>query len=178
MNRTYLIGPETALAVFTALLFLFCARHNSGAGRDVVIVEKLVWALPFILAPIAFATILAPGAKNWWWLGRAIGFTYIAIFVCGYRLIIGFGSGSKGQDAALILLVVTGSVAVAFATAVSGAMILTATKPAFANWFHAHKIVGSFLTLLSAVPIGFALGITMTFVGSILLALYCEIFKR
>lgn len=68
MNRplTYLLGPEAALALFSALLFWFCSRHNSGEGRDVVIMEKLIWALPLVITPIAFAMILAPDAKNWW----------------------------------------------------------------------------------------------------------------
>ena len=180
MNRplAYLFGPEAVLAVFSALLFWFCARHNSGEGRDVAIMEKLIWASPFIITPIAFATILAPDAKNWWWLGRAIGFTYVAIMVCGYRLVGGLGSGSKGQDVALILLVALGAVAIAIATAITGAMILATTKPGFANWFLAHKILGTFLTALAAIPIGFALGLTATFVGSILLGLYVEVFKR
>lgn len=180
MNRplAYLLGPEAVLVLFSGLLFWFCARHNSGEGRDVAIMEKLIWAIPFLITPIAFATILAPDAKNWWWLGRAILFTYIAIMVCGYRLISGLGSGSKGQDVALILLVVLGAVAIAIATAVTGAMILAATKPGFANWFQAHKILGTFLTALATIPIGFALGLTATFVGSILLAFYVEVFKR
>lgn len=180
MNRSisYLLGPETVLAVATALLFWFCARHNSGAGRDVAIMEKLIWAIPFLLTPIAFATILVPDAKNWWWLGRAIGFSYVAIFVCGSRLICGLGSGSKGQDVAMILLVVLASVAIAVASSVTGAMILAATKPGFANWFQAHKLLGSCLTVLAMIPSGFTLGIIVTFVGTILLAFYCEVFKR
>lgn len=180
MNRatTYLFGPEAALAVATALMFWFCSRHNSGEGRDAAVMQKLIWSIPFLLTPIAFATILAPDAKNWWWLGRAILFTYIAIFVCGFRIIEGFGSGSKGQDVAMILLVMTGSVAVAIATGITGAMILAATKPGFANWFQAHKLLGTFLTGLAMIPIGFILGIVVTFVGTVLLAAYCEIVKR
>lgn len=180
MNRpiTYLLGPEAALAVSTALLFWFCARHNSGAGRDVALMEKLIWAIPFLLTPIAFATILVPDAKNWCWLGRAIGFTYLAIFVCGYRLICGLGSGSKGQDVAMILLVVLASVAIAIASSITGAMILAATKPGFANWFQAHNFLGSCLTVLAMIPIGFVLGIVVTVISTILLAFYCEVFKR
>ena len=102
-------------------------------------------------------------------------FTYIAILVCGYRLVCGLGSGAKGQDVALILLVVLGAVAIAIATAVTGAMILAGTKPGFAHWFQAHKILGTILTALATVPIGFALGITATFAGTILLAFYCEV---
>jgi hypothetical protein len=106
MNRhlTHLLGPEAALAVATALMFWFCARHNSGEGRDVAIMEKLIWMIPFLLTPIAFATILAPDAKNWWWLGRAILFTYIAIFVCGFRIIerirLGFERSGCRDDSA------------------------------------------------------------------------------
>lgn len=180
MNRAinYLLGPEAVLAAATALLFWFCARHNSGEGRDVVTMEKLIWAIPFVLTPIAFATILAPDAKNWWWLGRAIGFTYIAILVCGFRLINGLGSGPKGQDVAMILLVVTASVAIAIASSITGTMILTETKPGFANWFHTHKLLGSFLAALATIPIGFGLGLTATITGTILLSFYVEIFKR
>ena len=180
MNRplNYLLGPEPALALFSVLLFWFCSRHNSGEGRDVAIMEKLIWAIPFIITPIAFATIIAPDAKNWWWLGRAIVFTYITILVCGYRLVSGLGSGAKGQDVSLILLVVLGAVAIAIATAVTGGMILAATKPGFANWFQAHKILGTMLTALATVPIGVVLGLTATFLGTILLACYCEVFKR
>ena len=180
MNRVlaYLLGPETAVALFSVGLFWFCARHNSGEGRDVALMEKLIWAIPFIITPIAFATILAPDAKNGWWLARAIVFSYIAIFVCGYRLIEGLGSGSKGQDAAMILLVALSSAAIAIGTAVTGAMILAANKPAFATWFQAHVFFGSFLTALSVVPIGFALGLATTVIGSVLLGLYVEVFKR
>ncbi len=180
MNRplTYLIGPETALALFSVVLFWFCGRHNSGAGRDVVLMEKLIWLLPFIVTPIAFATIFVPGARTWWWLGRAILFAFIAILVCGGRLIEGLGSGAKGQDAAFILLVALGAFAVAPATAATGAMILAETKPGFGTWFQAHKTLGSILILLSALPIGVVLGVVVTFCSTVLLALYCEIFKR
>ena len=51
---TYLLGPEAALTLATIVLYLFCARHNSGEGRDVAIMEKIVWMLPFLLAPFAF----------------------------------------------------------------------------------------------------------------------------
>lgn len=180
MNRplTYLLGPETVLAVSTALLFWFCARHNSGEGRDVVILEKLIWAIPFILTPIAFATILVPGSKTWWWLGRAIVFGYLANFVCTYRLISGFGSGSKGQDAAMILAVVLASVAIAIASSTTGAMILAATKPGFATWFQAHRWLGLLLTVLSMIPMGFLLGIVVTVISTFLLAMYVEVFQR
>ncbi|MBK8001872.1 MAG: hypothetical protein IPK15_25015, partial [Verrucomicrobia bacterium] len=53
-----------------------------------------------------------------------------------------------------------------------------ATKPGFANWFQAHKVLGTFLTALTTIPIGVVLGLTATFVGTILLAFYCGVFKR
>lgn len=175
---THLLGPESVLVLFSSLLFWFCSRHNSAEGRDLALMEKLIWAMPFILTPIAFSTILLPGAKSWWWLGRAVLFTYLAVMICGYRLIEGLGSGSKGQDVGLILLLVLGAVAIAIATAVTGAMILAATRPAFASWFHTHKLLGTLLTALATVPIGVVLGATATFAGTILLALYVEVFKR
>lgn len=180
MNRplTILLGPEAVLVLFSVLLFWFCSRHNSGEGRDVALMEKLIWAIPFFIAPLSFATILLPDAKSWWWLGRAIVSTYIVIMICGYRLIEGLGSGSKGQDVGLILLLMLGAVAIAIATAITGAMILATTKPAFANWFHAHKFLGTILTALATIPIGVVLGATATFVGTILLAVYVEVFKR
>ncbi|HMP84053.1 MAG TPA: hypothetical protein PKA41_15245, partial [Verrucomicrobiota bacterium] len=166
------------LALLSAVIFWFCARHNSGEGRDVAMLEKLIWLLPLLVVPIVFTTIFVPGAKNWWWLGRAIVFTFIMLMACAFRIVNGFGSGSKGQDAAVIVVLTIGVVVVSVATAVAGAMILAATKPAFANWFQAHKILGSFLTALSVVPIGFVLGITATFGFAIVLGLYVEIFKR
>lgn len=161
MNRhlTYYIGPETTLTAFSLLLFWFYARHNSGEGRDVALMEWLIWLLPFVVTPVAFATIVVPGAKSWWWLSRAIVFTHIALVICGWQLINGLGSGAKGQDAAFILLLVGGAVAVSLATAVSGAVILATTKPGFASWFQAHKVLGSLLTFISALPIGIVLGI-------------------
>ena len=38
--------------------------------------------------------------------------------------------------------------------------------------------IGPFLTLLAAMPIGFALGIVVTLIGTIRLGLYVEILKR
>ncbi len=181
MNRqltSIIAGPEAALLLFGAVLFWFCSRHNSGTGRDVELMERLIWLLPFLITPIAFATIGVPGAKTWWWLGRAVVFTFIAMLICAGRLIEGLGSGSKGQDAAFILTIALGAVAVALATAVTGALILADAKPAFGQWWQAHRTFGSFLVLLSAVPIGVVLGITVTFCSAILLGLYCEIFKR
>lgn len=175
---TFLLGPELVLVLFTIATYAFCARHNSGEGRDVEIMSRMVWRVPFIITPVVFATILVPGARGWPWLVRAILLTYIAIFVCGSRIIDGFGSGSKGQDGAFILLIMLGSMTVALGVAITGAMILAEARPGFADWFRAHRVLGVVLTLLSAVPIAAALGFTVSLVGGVLLGLYVEIFKR
>lgn len=55
MNRqlTYLIGSETAMALLTAPVFIFCARHSSYSTRDVDILERLMLLLPVIAVPLA-----------------------------------------------------------------------------------------------------------------------------
>lgn len=179
MNRslTFFVGPETVLALLSVAVFALCAWHNSGAGRDVLILEKVVMLLPFIVVPLVFATVFVPGAKNWWWLGRAIGFTFLMLMVCGCRLIAGFGTGAKGQDAAFILIMTFGLIGVSIATSICGAMILAETKPAFAEWFRGRKFIGSTLTLISAAPIGFLLGISATMIFGVVMGTWSA-FKR
>jgi hypothetical protein len=174
MNRqlTYFIGPETTLAILSAAVFWICARHNSGECRDIAIMEKLVMSLPFLVVPIVFATLFVPGAKTWWWLGRTIPLTFLMLMICSGRIISGFGSGAKGQDAAFIMVIIFGTIAVSLAASVAAAMILSETRPAFADWFRGRKILGSFLTLLSAVPIGAVLGIIVTVGVAIFAAAY------
>lgn len=164
MNRlpSLLAGPELVLAVLTGLVLWYCSRHDSGVGRDVALMEKLVLLLPLLLVPPAFATILLPGAKNWWWLVRAIVFTYTLLFVCAGRGIAGFGEGAKGQDAAFLLVLIFGTILIALGTAVVGAWILAETRPAFAAWFGARKVLGSFLVLAATVPLAFGLGLVAT----------------
>ncbi len=176
-NLTYFIGPEIVLALFSAILFWFCARHNSGEGRDLLLMEKLVMLLPLILVPLVFATIFVPGARSWWWLGRAVVLTFVMLLVCGGRLISGFGTGAKGQDGAFFMIIMFGAVAIALATAVTGAMILAELKPGFGDWFRARKFLASFLTLLSAVPIGFILGVTVALGFGAFIGFYSA-FKR
>jgi hypothetical protein len=180
MNRslTYLIGPESVLTLSTICLFWFCARHNSGEGRDVELMERLIWSLPFLLTSLSFSTIAVPGSINGWWLGRAIVFTFIAALICSSRLIDGLGSGPKGQDVAFILTIALGATAIAIATATTGAMILANANPSFATWFKAHKVLGVFLTLLSAFPIGFVLGFAVTAIVAVTLGFYFEVLKR
>ena len=114
--------------------------------------------------PLVFATVLVPGAKNWWWLVRAIGFTFLALMICAGRIIGGFGTGAKGQDSAFIMVLVFAIVLISVAASIAGAVILAASHPAFADWFRARRLLGIVLTLVAAVPVGFGLGILLTFV--------------
>ena len=172
-----LTGPELVLALLTGAVFWFCARHDSGEGRDVQLCEKLLMLLPLLVVPAAFATVLLPGAKTWWWLGRAVVFTYVFLLVGAGRLIAGFGTGAKGQDAAFIMVLIFGTVLIAIGTAVTGAMVLAENRPAFAAWFGARKILGSLLTAVATVPIGFALGIVATIAVTVVASL-ATAFKR
>lgn len=174
-SLSYFIGPESVLIALSLAVFWFCARHNSGEGRDILLLEKLVMTLPLFVVPIAAATVFVPGAKNFLWLGRFVVLTYLMLAICAGRIITGFGTGAKGQDAAFILVIVFGTVMIALATSVTGAMILAETRPAFAAWFRGHKIVASILTLLSAVPIGLVLGVTATVLIGILAAAYSSL---
>ena len=177
MNRpvSLLAGPELVLAILGALIFWVCARHNSGVGRDVDLMEKLVMMLPLLIVPPAFATILLPDAKTWWWLGRAVVFTYIVLLVCAGRLIAGFGEGAKGQDAAFILVLAFGTALIAVGSTVSGAMILAETKPAFGAWFGARKVLGTVLTALAVVPVGFGLGLAATMAVALVASVYSAV---
>jgi hypothetical protein len=176
-NLTYFIGPEVVLTALSVGVYWFCARHNSGEGKDILLMEKLVMLLPFIVTPVVFATVFVPGGKSWWWLGRAIVLTFIMLFICGGRAIVGFGTGAKGQDAAFILIIMFGSIAIGLATAIAGTLILMETKPAFAEWFRARRLLGSILALVSSVPIGFALGVIVT-LGVSFFALAYSAIKR
>ncbi|MBN8645959.1 MAG: hypothetical protein J0L61_12050 [Planctomycetes bacterium] len=173
MNRPllYLLSPEAVLALMTAVVFGLCARHPSGEGADLRLLERVVMVLPFVVVPIAFATVFVPGARTWWWWGRVQILTLVALAVCAGRLIHGFGMGAKGQDAAFILVISFGLIGTALGSAITGAMVLAETRPGFAGWFRAHPILGSLLTLLSAIPLGaiaaFAVAITLGVVGGL-----------
>jgi hypothetical protein len=174
-NLTYLFGPELVLALLSAAIFWFCARHNSGEGRDIALLEKLVMTLPLYVVPLVFLTICVPGAKNWVWLARSIIFTYAMLAICAGRIISGFGTGAKGQDAAFFVVIGVGTILVALGTSITGAMILANVDPKFGAWFGARKFLGSILTLLSAVPIGFALGISVAILIGILASAYVAV---
>jgi hypothetical protein len=176
MNRAFaiLLSPEAVLVFITATVFWFCSRHPSGEGHDTEVLGNFVMLLPVLVVPLVFATVFAPGAKNWWWLGRTVLFTAVALGVCANRIINGFGSGAKGQDGAIIWVVTFALILMPIGMAISGAMILAETRPAFAGWFHARPVVGSVLTLLAAVPIGLALGVVVG-IGVFVLGFYYEL---
>jgi len=173
----FLLGPELVLAVLSAGVFWYCARHNSGEGRDTELMSRLVMLLPLLMVPAAFATVIVPGATTWGWLVRTIIFSYVCVLVCAGRAIAGFGMGPRGQDAAFIMALGFGTVLIAIGTAVTGAMILAGTRPAFAAWFGARKLLGSFLTALASLPIGIGLGLASTMTVALLASVYTA-FKR
>jgi hypothetical protein len=151
-----LAGPESVLAALTAAVFLCCARHTSYSDADVRVLERLMWWLPLLVVPLAFATVFLPGGRTWLWLGRANFATIIALGVCAARVVSGFGapgSGPKGQDVGFILMASFGLGFAALANALCGAMILRAQKPALAEWFREHTLLGPSLTVLAAVPV-------------------------
>jgi hypothetical protein len=151
-----LFGPEVLLLGFGALVFAFCARHNSYGSQDVRTLEKLLWLLPFLVVPIGFATILVPGAKNWVWLSRVNIAVVVCLAVCAFRIVSGFGapgSGPKGQDVGMILALTLGAGCSGLANVVCGSMVLRAQRPEADEWFRLHPIGGTALAAASAVPI-------------------------
>lgn len=159
MKLTYLLGPESVLAALTAVIFWIAARHTSGQGRDVQVLERLLLWLPLLVVVLAFSTISVPGAKTWWWLGRMLFFAFAALFVCSWRLIENLGGGAAFG---FFLVLGLGVMAASLAAAVSSTMILCELRPSFAEWFQARRVMGSALTLLSAIPIGAAMGVVVT----------------
>ncbi len=164
MNRwsTYCMGPEAAMGALTLLVYWFCGRHNSYSRSDVDLLEKMIWLLPVVAVALTFATVFVAGSKNWWWLGRANVALLIALLVCSFRIVDGFGapgSGPKGQDVGVAVAMMLGLVFASLANTIVGAMILAEHKPAFAQWFRAHKFFASLLTVLAALPLGMALAL-------------------
>jgi len=162
MNRplTYLLGPETAMVLLMALVFLFCARHYTYSKRDVSILERLMWLLPVIAVPLAYATIFVPGAKSWWWLGRANVALFVALLICANKVENGLkapGSGPGAGGMGIFVVLCFGLIFAALANAATGALILAEHKPAFGEWFRTRRVIGSILTALAAVPIGLAM---------------------
>jgi hypothetical protein len=166
MNRqlTYLVGPETALTLFSVLLFWFCAPPQFRRGpRCRHHGETHLGDSPSSLTPIAFATISRPTRKTGGGSDAPSYSRYIAIFVCGFRLIDGLGSGSKGQDVAMILLVVIG------VGRHRSSPVRHRRDDSRRDEARLRELVSSTQVsrlashLLAMIPIGFVLGITVTF---------------
>ncbi len=172
-----IVGPELVMLLINVAVYLFCARHTAGESRFVGVLEKLIWFLPVLATTAVFLTIFVPGAKTWWWLGRAIVVSVVGTMLFTYRMVEGFGSGARGQDAALILAFTFSGITAAIGTAVSLAMIYAAKNPAFADWFRMRPVIGSLLTLLAAVPIGFVLVLGLGAAAGVLMGLWFEFRK-
>lgn len=161
MNRPlhFLAGPEAVLALLTALVFLVCARHSSYSAADVRVLERMMWLLPVVAVPLAYATLLVPGAKSWWWIGRINLAVLVCLTVGALRVVEGFGapgSGPKGQDAGFIIVISLGVILSALGNAVAGALVLRAENPSFAEWFRLRPVLAPALTVLAAVPLAAA----------------------
>lgn len=158
MNRILSVfaGPEVILALFTAAVFAFCARHSSYSSADVRVLERLMWLLPLLVVTVGFATLAVPGARTWWWLGR-INFAVLAgLTACALRVVEGFGapgSGPKGQDAGLILVLAIGVFFSAIGNAIAGTLILRAQNVAFDDWYRMRPYLGPVLTAVATVPL-------------------------
>lgn len=165
MNRlaTRLLGPEIPLAALTALIFWFGAGHNSGEGRDLEWAERFVMLLPFVATPLAFLTFLFPAMQSWWGVLRINAALALALALGAVRLIEAFGTGAKGQDAALALVVGFGVILASLGNAVVGAAVLAKRRPAFAEWFRRRPVWGTILTAAAGVPLGMALALAVCF---------------
>ncbi len=171
------VRPGSGAGIFTAAVFWSCARHPAGESRDIQLLERLVWLLPFLAVPLAFATVFVPGAKNWWWLERTVMAITVALCLCGGRVLHGFGSGSKGQDGGIIVIFMFALILVSLGMAISGAMILAETRPGFDEWFRARRVIGSVLTLLAAVPIGLVVGFVAMLLFAVVVGIWTEFLR-
>ena len=165
------------MVVVTAVVYWICSRHASGEGRDVALMEQMIFVVPLLAVLAVFLTGLVPGMRSWWWLGRAILASFVGTAIFSYRIIEGFGSGAKGQDAAFVISFMGAGVAASLATAVAAALIRADQDPAFADWFRLRPVVGSTLTLLAAVPIGVVLLIGASTVGGLALGFW-SVFRK
>ncbi len=157
MLRKFASAPETIAAIAVAVVYGLCALHPNVDGKDVDFLEGMIWLLPPIVVPAVFATVL-DGTQSLRWLLRPTLASLAALMVSAFRTIQNFGSGARGQDAALIVVMTLGVVFVAVALSVSGAVILARQRPAFRDWFRRRRLLGSLLTLMAAIPVGFVVG--------------------
>lgn len=175
---TWLLGPESVAAAVGAAVLWYCARHASGTGRDVELMERLVVLLPLLVVVPVFLTILAPGATaTWTWLTRALVVSFVVAGFLTLRVVEGFGSGAKGQDAAMIVSLCLTSMVAGAGSAIAGAMVLSQRDAAFAAWFKARPVLASLITLAASVPIGIALLFVLCVVGGVLLGAWSA-FRR
>jgi hypothetical protein len=158
MNRLlpYLLGPEIALTLLTALVIVYCSRHGSYSAQDVQAVQRLIWLVPLLAVLLAFGPIVFSATKSGWWLARANIAVLISLPVCTGKIIEKFaapGAGPAGQEAGLVLMLVFAAGLTGLANAICGTMILGAAKPAFASWMRAHTLLGYLLTGVAMVPL-------------------------
>ncbi len=172
---TYFIGPESVMLIVCAWVGWLCRQHPSGEGRDVEILERTLMLLPLWVVPLVFATVRVPGALCWAWLGRANVALIIGLMFCGYWLVCGFGSGSKGQDVGLLMVVGFGVILAGAGSTVTGAMILAAKKPEFAQWFSTHRFLGVLVVAASMIPISFVMCFVVVSLLGVLGGLWIEL---
>jgi len=162
------------MTLLTVLVFAFCARHYSYSSRDVDIPGRLMWLLPVLAVPLVYTTHFVPGAKSWWWLIRANIALSIALIVCSGKLVNGFLAPEAGPSVGVygaFAVFCFGMILAALGNAVAGALILAQNKPAFAEWARHHRVPGSVMTGLAAVPIGMG----MASCSGLLLGVYVSI---
>lgn len=151
-------SPELLLVLIGAGVFVYCSRHASYSDSDVSALSHLMWLLPLVMAAAVYATLGLPGNRTWFWVARATLALTVALLVCGWRVVSGFGapgSGPKGQDAGLVLMLSLGLGLAAVGNAIATTLILRERRPAWDVWFEAHPLLGVLLTGAGAVPVFF-----------------------
>jgi hypothetical protein len=171
----FLVGPETAMLLCTLGVYAICSRLPAGEPDAMRILERMVWLLPPLAVVLVFLTVLVPGNANWLWLARATLVSLVGPSIFVWRIVEGFGSGAKGQDAAFIIAFAFAAITASVGVSVAGAAILGQRTPAFAEWFRMRPLVGSLLVLASTVPIGIALVVGGSTIGGFLLGIYFAI---
>lgn len=171
----FLVGPETAMLLCTLGVYAICSRLPTGEPDALRILERMVWLLPPLAVVLVFLTVLVPGNANWLWLARATLVSLVGPSIFVWRIVEGFGSGAKGQDAAFIIAFAFAAITASVGVSVAGAAILGERSPAFAEWFRMRPLVGSLLVLASTVPIGIALVVGGSTIGGFLLGIYFAI---
>ncbi len=168
---SYLHSPELLLVLIGAGVFFYCSRHASYSDSDVTSLSHLMWLLPLVMVATVYATLWWPENRTWIWVGRATLALTVALLVCGWRVVSGFGapgSGPKGQDAGFILMLSLGLGLAAVGNAIAITLILRERRPAWDVWFESHPILGVLLTAVGVVPVFFAQLLAAGMVGGVL----------